>query len=58
MGKETTIVLKNGLRVRVTPIDLKLIEELEEFFAERGIPEEKIPIYLVALTRHKRSRKL
>ena len=58
MGNETTIVLKNGLRVRFTPIDLKLIEELEEFFAERGIPEENIPIYLVALARRKRSRNL
>ncbi len=58
MGKETIIVLKNGTKVKFTPIDLKIIEELAEFFAERDIPEEKIPLYLAILVREKRSRKL
>ncbi len=53
MGKETIIVLKNGTRVRFTPIDLKVIEELEAFFAERDITEEEIPLYLAARTRRK-----
>ena len=55
MGKETIIVLANGTRVRVTPIAMKFIEELEKFFAERDIPEEEIPLYLAALARRKRS---
>jgi len=58
LGNETIIVLKNGTRVRFTPISLKIIEELEEFFAERDIPAKKIPLYLALLTRHKRSRNL
>ncbi len=58
MGDETIIVLKNGLRVRFTPIDLKFIDELEEFFAERGIPKEEIPMYLAALAPRKRVRNL
>ena len=58
MGNETIIVLKNGMRVRFTPIDLKFIDELEEFFAERGIPEKEIPLYLAALALRKRSRNL
>ena len=58
MGNETIIVLKNGTKVRFTPISLKIIEELETFFAERDIPEEKIPLYLAILAHHKRSRNL
>ena len=58
MDKETIIVLKNGMRVKLTPIAVKFIEELETFFAERDIPEEEIPIYLAALARRKRSRNL
>ncbi len=58
MGNETIIVLKNGTRVRFTPITLKFIEELETFFAERDIPEEEIPLYLATLARRKRSRNL
>lgn len=58
MGKETLIVLKNGMRIKLTPIAVKFIEELEMFFAERDIPEEEIPVYLAALARHKRSRNL
>ena len=58
MGKETIIVLKNGTRVRFTPISVKFIEELAEFFAERDISKEKIPIYLAILVRDKRSRNL
>ncbi len=46
------------MRVRFTPIDLKFIDELEEFFAERGIPEKEIPLYLAALALRKRSRNL
>jgi len=58
LSKETIIVLNNGTRVRFTPIAMKFIEELEEFFAERDIPEEKIPLYLATLARRKRSRNL
>jgi len=58
VGKETIIVLKNGTRVKFNPISMKIIEELAEFFADRDIPEEKIPLYLAILVRHKRSRKL
>ena len=58
MAKDTIIVLKNGMRVRFTPIALKFIEELEEFFAEKDIPEKEIPLYLAALARRKRSRNL
>ena len=58
MGKETIIVLDNGMRVKLTPIALKFIEELEEFFAERDIPEKEIPLYLAALARRKRSHNL
>ncbi len=57
MDKEIIIVLKNGMRVKLTPIAVKFIEELETFFAERDIPEEEISIYLAALARRKRSRK-
>jgi len=58
LGKENIIVLTNGTRVILTPIAMKFIEELEKFFAERDIPEEEIPLYLAALARRKRSRKL
>jgi len=55
LGNETIIVLKNGTRVRFTPISLKIIEELETFFAERDIPEEEIPLYLAVLARQRHS---
>lgn len=54
MGKDTIIVLKNGTQLKLTPKALKFIEELKEFFAERGIPEEEIPVYLAELARRKR----
>jgi len=58
LAKDTIIVLKNGMKVRFTPIAVKFIEELEMFFAERDIPEEEIPLYLASLARRKRSRNL
>lgn len=51
MGKETIIVLKNGVRVKFTPITVEFIDELEKFFDERDIPKESIPAYLAALAR-------
>ncbi len=58
MGKDTIIVLKDGTQLKLTPKALKFIEELKEFFAERGIPEEEIFLYLAELTRRERSRNL
>jgi len=58
MGKDTIIILKNGTQVKLTPKSLKFIEELKEFFAERGIPEEDISLYLAELSRRDRSRNL
>jgi len=57
MGRETIIVLSDGSQCKLTPKALKFIDELKEFFAERGIPEEKIPLYLAELARRERSRK-
>jgi len=55
MGKDTIIVLKDGTQVKLTPKSLKFIEELKEFFAKRGIPEEDISLYLAELARRDRS---
>jgi len=51
MGKDTIIVLKDGTQLKLTPKALRFIDELKEFFAERGIPEEDIPLYLAELAR-------
>lgn len=51
MGKDTIIVLKDGTQLKLTPKTLIFIEELKAFFAERGIPEEEIPLYLAELAR-------
>ena len=51
MGKDTIIVLSDGSQYKLTPKSIKFIEELEEFFAERGIPQEDIPLYLARLAR-------
>ena len=55
MGKDTIIVLKDGTQLKLTPKAIKFVEELEEFFAERGIPEEEIPLYLAELARRERA---
>jgi len=52
MGKDTIIVLRDGTQYKLTPKALRFIEELKEFFAERGIPEEDISLYLAELARH------
>ncbi len=51
MGEETIIELSNGLKATLTPISLDLLDELERFFEDRGIPKESIPAYLVAFGR-------
>ena len=56
MGKDTIIVLPDSSQYKLTPKAIKFIEELEEFFAERSIPEEEIPLYLAELARRERSR--
>ncbi|GAH24835.1 unnamed protein product [marine sediment metagenome] len=58
MGKDTIIVLRDGTQLKLTPKALKFIDELKEFFAERGITEEEIPLYLAELSRRERARKL
>ena len=58
MGKDTIIILKDGTQLKLTPKALNFIEELKEFFAERGIPEENISLYLEALARRKRASNL
>ena len=58
MGKDTIIVLKDGTKYKLTPKALKFIEELKEFFAERGIPEEDISLYLEELSRRERASNL
>ena len=55
MGKDTIIVLSDGSQYKLTPKSIKFIEELEKFFAERGIPQEDIPLYLARLARLNRS---
>ncbi len=55
MGKDTIIVLKDGTKLKLTPKVIRFIEELKEFFSERGIPEEDIPVYLAELSRRKRA---
>jgi len=55
MDKETIIVLKDGTQLKLTPKALRFIEELKEFFAERGIPEEDITMYLAELSRRQRA---
>lgn len=49
MDKETIIILSDGSQCKLTPNALKFIDELKEFFAERDIPEEEIPLYLTEL---------
>ncbi len=58
MGKDTIIVLKDGTQLKLTPTALKFVEELKEFFAERGIPEEDISLYLAELSRRKQAGNL
>jgi len=58
MGKDTIIILKDGTQYKLTPKALKFIEELKEFFAERGIPEEDISLYLEELSRRERASNL
>ena len=58
MGKDTIIVLRDGTQYKLTPKALRFIEELKEFFAERGIPEEDISLYLAELARHERASNL
>ena len=57
MGRDTIIVLSDGSRCKLTPKAIRFVEELKEFFAERGIPEEDIPLYLAELARRERRRK-
>ena len=52
------IVLSDGSKYELTPKAQKFIEELEEFFVERGIRLWEVPLYLVELTRRERSHKL
>ena len=56
MGKETTIILSDGTKCKLTPKAIKFIDELKKFFAMRGIPEEDIPLYLIELARRERKR--
>ncbi|GAG99943.1 unnamed protein product [marine sediment metagenome] len=58
MGKDTIIVLSDGSKYKLTPKAIKFIEDLKTFFAERGIPEEKIPLYLEELARREREGNL
>jgi len=58
MGKNTVIVLKDGTQFRLTPKALRFVEELKEFFAERGIPEEDISLYMAELARRKQAGNL
>ena len=58
MDKNTIVVLKDGTQLKLTPKALKFLEELKEFFAERGIPEEDISLYLAELARSKRASNL
>jgi len=58
MGKDTIIVLSDGSQYKLTPKALRFIEELKEFFAVRGIPEEDISMYLEELARRERASKL
>ena len=58
MGVDTIIVLRDGTQVKLTPKALKFNEELKEFFAERGIPEEDISLYLAELSRRKQAGNL
>ncbi|MBA7638255.1 hypothetical protein ES703_45908 [subsurface metagenome] len=58
MGKDTIIVLSDGSQYKLTPKALRFIDELNEFFAVRGIPEEEISLYLAELARRERARNL
>jgi len=58
MGKDTIIVLRDGTQLKLTPKALRFIDELKEFCAERGIPEEDIPLYLAELVHRKRTSNL
>jgi len=58
MDKDTIIILKDGTKLKLTPKAIRFIEELKEFFAERGIPEEDISLYLAELSRLKRASNL
>ncbi len=51
MDDSNIIVLNNGVEATITPISLEFMAELEKFFRDRGIPREKIPIYLIAFGR-------
>ena len=57
MGKDTIIILPNGVRCRLTPKSIKFIDELKNFFAERGIPERDIPLYLMELAKREHTRR-
>jgi len=56
MGKDTIIVLRDGTQLKLTPKALRFIEELKEFCAVRGIPEEDISMYLAELARRERNK--
>ncbi len=58
MGKDTIIVLSDGSQYKLTTKALKFIDELKEFFAVRGIPEEEISLYLAELARREQARNL
>ena len=58
MGKDTIIILSDGSKYELTPKAQKFIEELEEFFTERGIRLWEIPLYLVELARRERLHNL
>lgn len=56
MVKDTIVVLSDGSMAKLTPKAIKFIDELKKFFADRGIPEEDIPLYLAELARRERSK--
>ncbi len=55
MGKDTIIILNNGVRVSFTSISVEFMDELEKFFDERGIPKKNIRAYLAVLARREKT---
>jgi len=51
MSKEKIIVLPDGSEYELTPKGIRFVEDLENFFAELGIPKEDIASYLEKLAR-------
>ena len=57
MSKENIIVLPDGSKYKITQKGQKIIENLDNLFKERGIPEEDITLCLAEIVLLKLAQK-